>query len=183
MNGSNGSPPHDLHADFYLPTGAPIVGTVAPLVPQKGLHHLIDASVLALRSVPDARVVIVGEGPLRPALERQIHEHHLERHVFLAGFRADVLEVTKAFDVFTMSSISEGMCTALVDAMAASRAAVATSVGGIPEVAVDGETAFLVPARDADAMAQRIVQLLKDETLRTSMGNAAHDAGPQRSSG
>jgi glycosyltransferase involved in cell wall biosynthesis len=167
-------PAANLHADFYLPTHAPVVGTVAPLVPQKGLHHLISASALAMREVPDTRLVIAGDGPLRQALERQIHEHHLERHVFLAGFRSDAVEVTKAFDVFAMSSISEGMCTALVDAMAASRPSVATNVGGIPEVAVDGVTAFLVPERDETAMARRIVQLLKDEALRLRMGRAAH---------
>lgn len=167
-------PSANLHADLYLPTRAPIVGTVAPLVASKGLHHLINAAVLAIRSVPDLRVVIAGDGPLRASLEKQIHEHHLERHVFLAGFRPDAVEVTKAFDVFALSSLSEGMCTALVDAMAASRAAVATSVGGIPEVAVDGETAFLVPARDEEAMATRLVQLLKDEALRVRMGTAAH---------
>lgn len=166
-------PAANLHADFYLPTHAPIVGTVAPLVPQKGLHHFVGASARVVRAVPDTRIVIVGDGPLRHALEKQIHEHHLERHIFLAGFRADVVEVTKAFDVFAMSSINEGMCTALVDAMAASRASVATSVGGIPEVAVDGETAFLVPARDEDAMAARLVELLKDPALRTRMGQAA----------
>lgn len=163
----------NLHADFYLPTQAPIVGTVARLVPQKGLHHLVNAAALAMRAVPDARAIIVGDGPLRPALEKQIHEHHLERHIFLAGFRLDVVEVTKAFDVFAMSSLSEDVSTALVDAMAAARVSVATNVGGIPEVAVDGETAFLVPARDEEAMAQRIVQLLKDEALRTRMGQAA----------
>ena len=140
-------PAANLHADFFLPTRAPIIGTVAPLVPQKGLHHLIDAAALAIRAVPDVRVVIAGDGPLRESLERQIHEHHLERHIFLAGFREDAVEVTKAFDVFAMSSLTEGMCTALVDAMAAARPSVATSVGGIPEVAVDGETAFLVPPR------------------------------------
>lgn len=163
----------NLHADFYLPTHAPIVGTVAPLVPQKGLQHFINACALAVRAVPDARAVIVGDGPLRTALEKQIHEHHLERHIFLAGFRADVIEATKAFDVFAMSSISEGMCTALVDAMAAARPSVVTEVGGIPEVAVDGQTAFIVPARDEAAMAERIVQLLKDEGLRARMGRAA----------
>ncbi len=166
-------PAANLHADFYLPTHAPIVGTVAPLVAQKGLHHLVAACATAIRTIPDTRVIIVGEGPVRQALEKDIHERHLERHIFLAGFRADVLEATKAFDVFAMSSISEGMCTALVDAMAASRPSVATSVGGIPEVVVDGETAFLVAPRDEDAMARRLVDLLRDETLRVRMGQAA----------
>jgi glycosyltransferase involved in cell wall biosynthesis len=99
----------------------------------------------------------------------------LERHVFLAGFRVDALELTKGFDLFAMSSVSEGMCTALVDAMAASKAAVATSAGGIPDVLVDGETGFLVPPRDHHAMAAGIVRLLRDEPLRRRMGAAAFD--------
>src|SRR4030095_13443421 len=146
---------------------APIIGNVAALVPHKGQQHLIDAAALVVREVPDARFVIVGDGELRPALEQQIHHKHLERHVFLAGFRVDALELTKGFDLFAMSSVSEGMCTALVDAMAASKAAVATTAGGIPEVMVDGETGFLVPPRDHRGMATRLVQLLQDEPLRT----------------
>lgn len=163
----------NVQAAFFLPTHAPVVGNVAALVPHKGHHHLIDAAALVVREVPDARFVIVGDGELREALEHQIHHKHLERHVFLAGFRTDVLELTKGFDLFTMSSVSEGMCTALVDAMAASKAAVATTAGGIPEVMVDGETGFLVPPRDHRAMAQKIVQLLKDDGLRARMGEAA----------
>ena len=72
-----------------------------------------------------------------------------------------------------MSSLHEGLCTALVDAMAASKAAVATRVGGVPEVVVDGETGFLVPPRDHEAMAERIVALLKDDARRARMGEAA----------
>jgi len=165
--------PANVHAELFLPTHAPIVGNVAALVPHKGQQHLIDAAVLVVREVPDVRVVIVGDGELRTSLEQQIHRHHLERHVFLAGFRVDALELTKGFDLFAMSSVSEGMCTALVDAMAASKAAVATTAGGIPDVLVDGETGFLVPPRDHHAMAARIVQLLRDEPLRRRMGEAA----------
>jgi glycosyltransferase involved in cell wall biosynthesis len=165
--------PVNVHAEFYLPTHAPIVGNVAALVPHEGHQHLVDAASLVLRDVPDARFVIVGDGEARAALEAQIRHHHLERHVFLAGYRLDPVELTKGFDVFAMSSISEGMCTPLVDAMAAGKAAVATTVGGIPEVVVDGQTGFLVPPRDPHAMAARIVQLLKNEALRTRMGAAA----------
>jgi glycosyltransferase involved in cell wall biosynthesis len=117
--------------------------------------------------------VIVGDGELRQALEEQIRRKHLERHVFLAGFRPDALELTKGFDLFALSSLHEGMCTSLVDAMAASKAAVATGVSGVPEVMVDGETGFLVPPRDHEAMADRIITLLKDDSLRARMGAAA----------
>jgi glycosyltransferase involved in cell wall biosynthesis len=165
--------PASVHAAFFLPTHAPIVGNIGALVQQKGQHHLIDAAAIVVRRMPDARFVICGEGELRPTLEDQIKRKHLERHVFLAGFRPDVLGLLKTFDVFALSSLHEGMCTSLVDAMAASKAAVATDVGGVPEVLADGETGFLVPARDHEAMAERIVELLSDEPLRRRMGAAA----------
>jgi len=165
-------PPANVHAEFYLPTHSPVVANVAALVPQKGQRHLIDAVALVVRDVPDARFVIFGEGELRQALEKAIRDGHLERHVFLAGFRADAFELTKGCDLFVMSSIHEGLCTAIVDAMAASKAVVATAVGGVPEVVVDGETGFLVDPRDHRAMAARLVQLLRDESLRARMGAA-----------
>jgi L-malate glycosyltransferase len=166
-------PTANVHAAFYLPTHAPIVGNIGALVAQKGQHHLIDAAAIVVRAVPDSRFVICGEGELRPALEEQIKRKHLERHVFLAGFRADVLELLKGFDLFALSSLQEGLCTSLVDAMAASKAAVATRVGGVPEVVADGETGLLVPPRDHEALADRIIILLKDGTRRARMGEAA----------
>jgi L-malate glycosyltransferase len=166
-------PAADVHAELYLPHGAPIVGNVAALVPHKGQHHLIEAAALVVREVPDARFVILGEGELRESLEKQIKDRHLERHVFLAGFRPNAVELTKGIDVFAMSSVTEGMCTALVDAMAASKPAVCTTAGGIPEVMIDGVTGFLVAPRDHQAMAARLVQLLRDDSLRARMGEAA----------
>jgi glycosyltransferase involved in cell wall biosynthesis len=165
-------PAGSVHAELFLPTHAPIVGNVGALVRHKGQHDLIEVAALVVREVPDVRFVILGEGELRQALEDQIRRHHLERHVFLAGFRANVLELTKAFDVFVVSSHHEGLCTTLIDAMAASRPSVGTAVGGVPEVVVDGETGFLVPPGDHTAMARRIVQLLKDPALRARMGAA-----------
>jgi L-malate glycosyltransferase len=161
-----------IHADLRLPHGAPIVGNVAALVPHKGQRHLIEAALLVLPHVPDARFVIAGEGELRPALERQIKEHHLEKHVLLAGFRPDALSLHKAFDIFVMSSITEGLGTSLLDAMACGKPVVATTAGGIPEVVVDRETGFLVAPRDHEAMASAITTLLKDGSLRQRMGEA-----------
>jgi glycosyltransferase involved in cell wall biosynthesis len=166
-------PAASVHAAFYLPTHAPIVGNVAALVPHKGHHHLIDAAALVVRDVPDVRFVIVGDGELRGALETHIKHRHLERHVFLAGFRVDAVELTKGFDIFAVSSVTEGQCGALIDAMAAAKPAVATTAGAIAEVVVDGETGFLVPPRDDGAMAAKLATLLKDEALRARMGDAA----------
>ena len=174
------APPAKLHEELFLPHGAPVVGNVAALVPHKGQRHLIEAAALVVRQVPDARFVIAGEGELRPSLERQIREHHLEKHVLLAGFRPDVLSLHKAFDIFVMSSITEGLGTSLVDAMAAAKPIVATATGGIPEVVVHDATGFLVPPRDHAAMADAIVRLLKDPALRRRMGQAGLTRARQR---
>jgi len=173
--------PHgNLHAALFLPTHSPVVATIGALVAQKAHHALIEAAALVVKQVSDVRVVILGEGELRPQLEKQIKHLHLERHVFLAGFRADVLELLKDIDVFALSSTHEGMCTSLVDAMAAEKPAVATAVGGVPEVLADGETGYLVPPRDTEALAARIVQLLKDAALRRRMGSAGLDRAQSR---
>ena len=167
------APPARLHEDLWLPHHAPIVGNVAALVPHKGQKHLIECAALVIRQVPDARFVIAGEGELRPSLERQIKERHLEKHVLLAGFRPDVLSLHKAFDIFVMSSVTEGLGTSLLDAMACGKPIVATRTGGIPEVVVDGETGLLVAPRDHEAMAEAIVRLLKDAALREQLGATA----------
>jgi L-malate glycosyltransferase len=164
--------PANIHAELWLPHDAPVVGNVAALVPHKGQRHLVDAAALVVREVPDARFVVLGEGPLRQALEQQVKHLHLEKHVLLPGFRADVHAMHRAFDLFVMSSETEGLGTSLLDAMAAGKAVVATSVGGIPEVVVDGQTGYLVPPRDPGALARPMVRLLKDEGLRVRMGEA-----------
>jgi glycosyltransferase involved in cell wall biosynthesis len=166
------APAANLHEELWLPHNAPIVGNVAALVPHKGQRHLIEAAAIVVKSVPDARFVIAGEGELRPALEKQIKDHHLEKHVFLAGFRPDVLSVHKAFDIFVMSSLTEGLGTSLLDAMACAKPIVATTAGGMPEVVQDGKTGILIPPRDHQAMADAIVTLLADEGMRQRMGTA-----------
>lgn len=166
------APAASLHADFWLPQQAPIVGNVAALVAHKGQRHLIDAAARVVQRVPDARFVIAGEGELKSFLERHIRERRLEKHVFLAGFRPDVLSVHKAFDLFVMSSVTEGLGSSLLDAMACGKAVVATTAGGIPEAVVDGETGLLVPPRDDAAMADAIVTLLTNDDLRRQYGAA-----------
>ena len=161
-----------MHAEFWLPTHAPVIGNIGALVPHKGQRYFVDAAAIVVREVPDARFVILGEGELREALEHQVKHLHLERHVFLPGFRADVLALLKGVDVFVMSSETEGLGTSILDAMACGKPVVGTAAGGIPEVVEHNVTGFVVPVNDPKAMAGAIVALLRDSDQRARMGAA-----------
>ncbi|HZT76506.1 MAG TPA: glycosyltransferase [Vicinamibacterales bacterium] len=166
------APPVNVHEAFWLPHHAPVVGNVAALVAHKGQRYLIDAARLVLTRIPDARFVILGEGELREHLEHLVKEYALEKHVLLPGFRTDVLGCIKGFDLFVMSSVTEGLGTSLLDAMACERPIVATRAGGIPEIVDDEVTGLLVPPRDHHALADAIVRMLADEPLRRRMAAA-----------
>ena len=147
------APPVSVRETFWLPTNAPIVGCIGALVEHKGHRYLVHAAADIVRAVPEARIVILGEGDLRDELSRLIHELGLERHVLLPGFRPDVLSLLKAFDVFVMPSITEGL--GHVDPRCHgvhARPVVASDVGGIPEVVEPDVTGLLVPPRDASAL-------------------------------
>jgi L-malate glycosyltransferase len=165
-------PPVNVHETFFLPHRAPVVGNVGALVPHKGQRHLIEAAHLVVQELPDVRFIILGEGELREHLEHLVREHHLEKHVLLPGFRVDVLGCIKSFDLFVMSSVTEGLGTSLLDAMACTKAIVASRTGGIPEVVEDEVNGVLVEARDHRAMAAAIVRLIADAATRQRMAAA-----------
>jgi glycosyltransferase involved in cell wall biosynthesis len=162
----------DAHAAFWLPHGAPLVGNIAALAPHKGQRHLIAAAAKVVRALPDTRVVIVGEGELRDPLEKQIRDLGLDRHVLLGGFRADAIGLLKSFDLFVMSSVTEGLGSVVLEAMCCERAVVGTRAGGIPEVVEHGKTGLLVAPHDEPALAKAIIDLLKDPARRAAMGAA-----------
>lgn len=169
----------DVHHELHLPHGSPVIGNIAALVPHKGQRYLIEAMHLVVQREPDARLVILGEGELRRSLQRQIDEASLGRHVFLAGFRHDVIALLKSFDLFVMSSVMEGLGTSLLDAMACGKAVVATDVGGIPEAVHHGVTGILVPERDPRALADAMVSLLRDGPRRAAFGAAGLERARQ----
>ena len=164
--------PADIHRELWLPHGAPLVGNVAALVPHKGQRHLLDAAALVLQKVPDARFIIAGTGELEQSLTHHAHALNLDKHVFFTGFRPDVLSLHKAFDIFVMSSVTEGLGTSVLDAMACGRPVVSTRAGGLPEIVDHERTGLLVPLRDPSAMADAIVRLLTDDALRARYGAA-----------
>jgi L-malate glycosyltransferase len=165
-------PAADLHAEYWLPHGVPVIVNVGALVPHKGQKHLIDAMPLVLREVPDAHLIIFGEGELRVALEKQIKQLNLAKKVLLPGFREDVLSLVKTADLFVMSSITEGLGSAVLDAMAMGQAVVGTTAGGIPEAVVPYQTGLLVEPGDPKELAGAIIALMKDPELRKTYGEA-----------
>jgi glycosyltransferase involved in cell wall biosynthesis len=152
--------------------GAPVVGNVAALTGHKDHATLLDAAPVVLRRRPDARFVIVGDGPLRRELEARAREQGLSGRVVFAGFRSDVDRLFPAFSVFCLSSHLEGLGTSLLDAMAFGLPVVATAAGGIPEAVEHGVTGLVVPVRNPVALAQALLDVLEDGDLRCRLGRA-----------
>ena len=169
-------PSLDLHVEYWLPHGVPVIVNVGALVGHKGQKHLLDAMPLVMREMADVHLVILGEGELRVPLEKQVKELHLERAVRMPGFREDVLLLMKSADLFVMSSVTEGLGSAVLDAMAMGLAVVATRAGGIPEAVVHGETGLLVPPGEPAPLAQAIVRLLKDPACAVNTGTPPRPA-------
>ena len=156
--------------------GTSIIGTVGRLVPVKDQATLLAAFAAVREAFPGVTLVLVGDGPERSALECQAHALGIRPHVRFLGERTDVAELVHLFDVFVLSSVSEGMPLTVLEAMAAGRPVVATNVGGLPEVVEHGATGLLVPAGDPRAMAEAIAKLLREPGVRARMG----EAGRQR---
>ena len=155
--------------------GSQLVGVVARLEPEKGHPTLLEAWPKVLRAVPDAYLLIVGEGSRREALEAQARELRIAHRVVFTGRRDDVPAVTAALDVAVLPSYREAQGLSILEAMALSRPVVASNVGGIPEMIEDGRTGLLVPPHDADALAAAIIRLLKDHPFADTIGRAGHD--------
>jgi len=149
-----------------------VFGFVGRLVPIKDPATLVRAFATVIARVPHARLVFVGDGELRPELERLAASLGIASAVTFLGWRSDLCGVHATLDVLTLSSLSEGTPLALIEAMAAGRPTIATSAGGTPDVVADGITGLLVPARDPDALAEAMVRLASDLALRTRLGAA-----------
>jgi glycosyltransferase involved in cell wall biosynthesis len=166
--------------ELGVPDGAPVVGNVAALAAHKDHATLLEAAVGVLQRVPEARFVILGEGELRPRLEARARELGLAGRCVFAGFRADVDRLIPAFSVFCLSSRMEGLGTSLLDAMAFARPIVATRAGGIPEAVEDGVSGRLAPVSDPQALADALVEVLRDPELQARLGAAGRRRFEQR---
>ena len=152
-----------------------VVGCVANYREVKGLDRLIEVAAALIRDGLPIRLELIGDGDLRPQLERQIHAAGLEHRICLHGSVLDVEPLYAAFDVVVQGSVREGLPNVLLEAGAAARAIVATSAGGSSEIVIDGQTGLLVPVDDSDAMAVALLRVATDSALRERLGRAARD--------
>jgi glycosyltransferase involved in cell wall biosynthesis len=154
------------------PSHQKLLVSVGRLVPIKGYNVLVAALPKILAAVPETHLMIAGDGELRETLEQEAERLGVRHALILLGARSDVPIILSAADLVILPSLNEGMGRALVEAMALGKAVVATSVGGVPYVVVEGETGLLVPPSDPDALAAAIITLLKDPERCRMMGEA-----------
>jgi glycosyltransferase involved in cell wall biosynthesis len=166
------APPPANRSALGLPAGALVI-CVGQLEYIKGHHVLVEAWPAVGAAVPGAQLVLVGTGPQRGALEERARSLGVSSTIAFAGFRPRARPLMASADVFVQPSLTEGMPNAVLEAMAASRPVVASSVGGIPELIVDGESGILVPPADPHALAAAVARLLVDRALAVRLATAA----------
>lgn len=167
----------DVRREFGIPPDAPVVGVVANLSPIKGYEELIAALALLAQKVEGLRCLCVGgsDPVYRGALKRLVEESRLEQCVIFAGYQPVVVPFYEAMDILVLPSRSEAFPLVLLEAMALAKPIVATRVGGIPEVVVDGATGLLVSPRDPSRLADAIHHLLQDRSARVEMALAGYE--------
>jgi glycosyltransferase involved in cell wall biosynthesis len=156
-----------------IPGDAWVVGAVGNLYPVKGHVHLIRAAPALVRASRRVHVVVIGRGGLERELRAEAGRLGVDSHVHLLGFRDDVHRWLGVMDAFAMPSLSEGLPVALLEAMAAGVPGVVTAVGGMPEVILDGQTGWVVPPADPEALAGRLLGLLESPAAAAAMGERA----------
>jgi glycosyltransferase involved in cell wall biosynthesis len=177
----NGIPPlpepsgRNIRAELGIAPDTPVVLAVGLLRPQKALDNLIRAVAELAPAHPGLRVLIAGGGPEQEPLEALVRELDLDGTVTLLGARDDVPDLLAVADVAVSSSNFEGTPLAVLEYMAAGKAIVATTVGGIPDVITDGVEGVLVPPRDPRALAAAVGDLLGDPERRARLGAAAQE--------
>ena len=175
IDGCTATPGRDVRAELGIASHAPVVGSVGALRVEKRFDVLLRAAAELAPRCPGLRVVILGEGADRPRLQALAAELGLGRILLMLGARDDVPDVLHALDVAVVSSDFEGSPLSVMEYMEAGLPVVATAVGGLPKMIVDGQHGVLVPRRDPVALADAIDALLADPGRRRELGAAGRE--------
>ena len=164
--------PSEMKRNLGMPDNAFVVGTAGRFTPVKGHRYLIKAAKEIVAIKPDIKFLFLGEGELQEELEKMASELNIRENIVFLGWRPDVAEVMSMFDIFALPSLNEGMGRVLVEAMALAKPIVASNIGGIPNLIMQGKNGLLVPVADAKALASGIEFLMTNPKKRGEMGSA-----------
>jgi glycosyltransferase involved in cell wall biosynthesis len=163
----------EVRREFGLGDDVPVIGAIGRMVWQKGFEYLIKAIPAITKEFLEAKVLIVGEGPLKGRLEALGVRLKVKKNLVFTGFRSDVKEILSAIDILVIPSVLEGFPMITLEGMAMAKPIVATNIEGITEQITNGENGILVPPRDPSALAKAIIGLLRNRETARRMGLAA----------
>ena len=165
-----------LRQEFGLSAEDVLIGVISRIARGKGLEYLLDAAPEVIARIPQAKFLIIGDNSFNPEYREELKQQTirlgLQDRVIFTGFRLDVPRILSSLALSVLPSLNEGLSNSLLESMAAAVPVVATTVGGNPEVVVDGETGFLVPPRNPAALVEAICRVVLTPGLRNSLGQA-----------
>jgi glycosyltransferase involved in cell wall biosynthesis len=170
--------PAEMRQQLGIPAEAVVIGSVTRLSAQKAPLDLVETFTAVAQTHPHTHFLIVGDGPLRPQVEAALTANGIRPQVTLTGLRRDIPELLAACDIFTLTSLWEGLPRVLPQAMAAGLPIVCTAADGSAEAVQDGVNGFLVPRNQPQAAAQKLSTLLDNPALRQQMGTAGQKLVP-----
>ena len=156
------------------PNSQIIIGNAGRLVTQKAQHYLIDIAKKLKNKNLDFKILVAGEGPLYGGLQEEIEKQNLNKHIELLGFVNDMNSFMEQIDIFVSTALWEGFGFVLAEAMVAKKPVLAFDLSSNPELVTDGENGFLIPPNNIDLFAEKLAELINDESLRNEMGERAH---------
>ncbi len=159
----------DLRAMFNLPDDCRIIANVAALAPHKDYFTFLDTVAILKMKRPELRFLMIGEGPQRTDIEAYVKAKEVEDVVTMTGFRKDAKDLIWGFDVFLITSETEGLGGSILDTFARHVPVVATAAGGIPEIVLHEKTGLLAPVKDPEKIAAQVERMLDDNTLRNNL--------------
>ena len=168
----------DLRKELSIGELDILIGNVANFDPPKGHNHLVEVAALVCKKNPQIKFLLIGDerdGEIANPLKEKVALLGLTDRILFLGFRTDVPKLLYLLDIFVLTSISEGLPLSIIEAKAAAKPIVATDVGGVSEVVADGQNGYLVPHGGESIMADRLIKLANDSSLRQSMGTNGYE--------
>ncbi len=176
---SNMPTPENFKRDLGIAENKILIGTIAAMSGQKDYPNLLKAAKIVVEQNDDVIFCAVGDGPHRQKIIKMADEFGLMNRFIFAGFREDIGNFLKAFDIFVLASKKEGLGTSILDAQSVGLPVIACEVGGIPEIISDGKNGLLVPPKNEQKLAEAILKLVKNTQFRKKLGENARESVKQ----